>query len=478
MSIPGFRSGKYDRMAPISNGLRTVLTWGEGDQTAGSKLIQHQIRDDLRSCDTYYGSFSRNYKNPSTHGPMRNVFGQCTRSAVTKTFFCACCKFANPEVILDNLLVYYFMPFYNAELYQGIGVTHLVGRAALHDLSDMETMADFQSGRFEWIEFVTRHFSRLHWRAVKCEEERMLTEWASFMRQVNEVERNEGLLSISEDQRNELLSQLLPDIPGEPEDGGFLYQVQWKDRLTKSMTDQVKHYFTEIGLEEMEDDPLYPFALCDILDVCFMHGLKDPETEPELWIDSVVIKPEVIRRRVNACRNAFPEKLCLVRGPSLLDLSNFHTLLATVMPWCPESADLVRCQEVLLGCAIRTMWVKYNGDAILEGVRFLTTTRFFGQKVVSELLNIYSFEGCKIEAEWMRPSQLVQSNYNTATFAVCLKCTAAEADLINAAYKNLFEKTCVSGETEWKFAGGKMEDEFARGCLVLVARSDTDEMEW
>jgi hypothetical protein len=454
------------------------MTWGDTEAEEAFKRLHQQIRTDLRSCDNYRGDFSRNYKTAS-RGAMRNVKGQCTRSATTKTIFCACCKFSNPEVILDNLIVHYFVPFYSEELYECVSITHLVSRESLGEISDLETMVDFQSGRFEWTRLVARHFSRLHWRAVRCEQERMLAEWASFIRQVNAFDREDGLLCMSEAQRTDFLTQLLPGEPGEPDDGAFLYRMEWADRLKTALNEEVKHFFTGIGLTMAEEAPLYPFALCDVLDTCVMHSFPNPESEPQRWIDQMILKPEIGRRRLNACRNAFPETRSLLLNPApLLDLCNFHTILEESVEWKPSPEQLQSCSEVIAGNANRTMWVKYAGEGIVEGVRYVLTSQFLGQNVLHDLLSLYSFEGCTMDAWWMREREFFHWNSFGATFAMGVRCDAVDAATLNGEYELLVQKCCVSGRIEWRYGGVRTEDEFAKGFLVITAKSEADEMEW
>jgi hypothetical protein len=275
------------------------------------------------------------------------------------------------------------------------------------------------------------------------------------------------------------MTQLLPDIPAEPKDGSFLYNSEWKERQRTALTAQVKHHFTEIGLEKMKEGQKYPYSMCDVLDTCMIHGFKEPKNEPQRWLDAIVVRPELTRRRVNACRDLFPEKLPVIQSPGLgIDLSNFHEDTMHDLPWMPQNEELRSCQEVLEGHASRTMWVKYSGDGVQEGVRFVSTSRFFAQKVLHELIDIYSFESCKMEAIWMRAFQMQQCNCNTATFAVGIRCLATDAIDINAQYKILFEKSCVSGSVQWNFTGPSSEDEFGTGVLVVMVKSETDEMEW
>jgi hypothetical protein len=475
-------SQKYERMAPIANGLASMLQWGTYGHGEDVSRIHKQIKEDLRSCTNYTASFSREYRSPKAPGAMRNVLGQCTREVDTKTMFCACCKFPNPEVILDNLLVHYFTPFYNDSLYEGVSLINLVSRQNLESIEDLQTLLDFQSGRFEWPHLVTRHLSRLHWRAVRCEQERMLDEWAGFMRQVNDIEREEGLLSMSEDQRTDMLTHLLPGIPGEPEDGGFLYRREWAEKLREGMTAQVKHYFSQIGedlAEGVGEEKVFPYPLCDILDNFMMHAIPPAQTPVQEWLRLVVIDPEIARRRVNACRENFPDELPAIHGPSpLIDLTNFHSLTGEAELWSPRAADLRSCKEVIEGNATRTMWVKYGGDCVLEGVKFITTERFLGQKVLQELLVLYRFEGCTFHVLWLSQLSAYRCDFRQVTFAVAIRCKAVEAGQVNADYRRLFEKCCVSGETQWSFTGPGSEDEFCNGFMVIAAKADDDDMEW
>ena len=442
--------------------------------------ILRQVRSDLRQCEAY-----KAYAH-STPAPeltfARNTAGQCTQQRPgSADYFCACCKFTDTESLLDGVISRYFAPFYCADLYAGVSISQLFAVHLLHALDDRQTIQEILSGRYEWTELVARHFSRLQWRALKCEQERALSEWANFISTVNSSPPGTAL-TMTEEQRSDLLAQLLPQVPPQPEDGAFIFRREWREQLTRGMAEQVEAYFAQVDIEPNKT-PSFPYPLYHILDSWLMHGFFEPETAEEHFITEVLLKPEKQRRMVNACRNYFETSLEIITDRTNLTLADFHET-DRHESWTPMQSELEVCREVLENGAMRTLWTHYNGGGQFRITyqRFFVCAEFFAAEVLQALLTEHRFESdCEVLFTWLRQEQLMQNNYNNKTFALAIECSAAAMANKATEYRRLFDELCISERTIIKQDVPADEDAFANGYFVILANGEEDErdnMEW
>jgi len=483
LRTPLFQSQSSQFVPAVSNQFRLLL--GHKGPYAADREIEfpeellQQIRHDLRQCEAY--AEWRKIEKPGKFSYPRNTFGQCTqRVNDVPEYFCGCCKFTNPEAVLDTLIARHFVQLYSTDLYNGISVRQLYQRELLHSLEDMQTVQEFLENKHEWLDLVARHYSRMHWRAVECERVRMLNEWCTFISYVNSLATMSSLL-MNEEQRADTFLQLLPGVPPQPRDGAFLYDTGWTDEIRKAVLQQVEGFFTQANIP-LRKQPPFPFPLYHINDSWLLHGFVEPVNEAEKFIADAILKPEKQRRMVNACRNYYDgdEALDLLTERTMLTLADFHH---DAPSWSPMESELRVCQEVLQHQAMHTFWSFYRGGELsVQFQRFFVTPAFFGHQVLQALLTQYQFEEeAEVLFTWIRREQLYLTNYNDQTFVLALEASVYAMMESMAGYRDLLSKYCSADRVVIHEQLPSDNDAFAVGYFVILVNGEEgyrDNMEW
>jgi len=435
-----------------------------------------QVCYDLQACDAYKEHFVRvTMVQGKTFS--RNAFGQCTQQAQPGAieYFCSCCKFTEPETLLRMLLARYFAAFYARELYAGISIDRLHTVQSLDSLEDASTLQDYRSGRYNWQTIVARHLSRLHWRAVRAEQERMLSEWANFINSANRIAPGKPINNNTV-QRQHLLTLLLPEYPPQPRDGQFLIQERYRLLLYGSVQQRVAQFY-EYNRTEMNEKPLDSYPLCDVLPNYTLHGFIKPTTPAGEFIGRCILEPENARRNVNALRNFYkdPDKKIVRLEPILertnLGVETFH-LSNTHDVWRPTDAELEVCSDILDGQSMRTFWTRYDGspNVRLAYQRYFVVPDFeCAAEILEYLLFVHIFdEVCVAKLRWIAGDQLQCTNYTDKTFAVAIPCQAKDVGALGVELKKVVREHCVAADVQFK---GKLPDGkkyFSQGYAVIT----------
>lgn len=445
-------------------------------QSENTHLLE-RIVNDLRYCDAYKKLNRVPQVQTETH--WRNIYGHCTHfHAGTQELFCNCCKFQMPEKVVETTIANYFVPFYDPEMYRGVSIDHLMPVDTLDGLSDEYTLQDFCQQQYTWHQLVTRHYSRLHWRAVRSEQERMLLDWIDFMRQINSA----GDIELKEAQREIMFNILLPELPTAPSDGAFLCRKTMESGMREAIAEQVKRHYEECQLT-LYKHTSFQFPLCEIIDVWLMHELKAPSTPIEHFIDQTIHRPERIRRIVNACRNWFEEAL---------DLLTYSTNLTSMTfmnepnddNYTPSSCDLQFARYILdqkQDALLKTFWCNYTGGTdLIRFNKYFVCNEFFLMELLQHLCFEYTFEySCIIDVIWNSNDKQDSFYCGKSVYGISYPCVGENARSELKSLQEFFEENCIcSGVKFNKVVLPSPQQFFTNGFLNVVVSHDEMDTMW
>ena len=440
-----------------------------------SDLITRIVHD-LQCCDAYKKLNKIPQVRHETH--WRNIYGHCTHfMAGTQELFCTCCKFENPQTVIENTIANYFIPFYDPEMYRNVGTDHLMSVDLLEGIGDEYTLQDFCSQRYSWIQLITRHYSRMHWRAVHAEQERLLLDWIDFMRQINST----GDFEMKEAQRKIMFNTLLPELTAIPSDGAFLCQKTMETEMRDTIKEQVKRHYEECQLTIFKRP--FQFALSDITEVWLLHEPKSPSTPIEHFIDQTIHKPERIRRIVNACRNWFSDPLDVLHYPSdltsmtFMNEPNFDTYI-------PSNCDLQFARYILdqkQDALLKTFWFRYEGgfDPILLN-KYFVCEQFFLMELLQNLFDQYPFEySCHVVLTWV-PNLAQEVFYcGKSIYAVSYPCSGENAKEEVSSIQEFFDQHCVCEYVRFnKITLPTPQEFFSAGFMNIIVSHDEMDIVW
>lgn len=435
-----------------------------------------RIIDDLQCCDAY----KKMNKIPQVLYPThwRNIYGHCTHfMAGTKELFCSCCKFQTPRTVVETTIASYFLPFYDPEMYRGISIDHLVNVDLLEGLGDEYTVKDFCEQRYTWTQLISRHYSRMHWRAVRAEQERFLLDWIDFMRQIN----SSSDLELKEAQRNLMFNILLPELPPTPTDGAFLCRKTMESEMRDAITLQVQRHYEDCEIKIFNRP--FSFPLCEITEVWLLHEPKAHKTPIEYFIDQTVHKPERIRRIVNACRNWFEEPLNLISYPTTLNSMTFMNE-PIVNSYIPSNCDLQFAHYLLdqkQDAIHKTFWFRYEGG--IESItynKYFMCNDFFLMELLQNLFNEYPFENvCNVDVSWVSSDKQDAFFCGKSVYGISYPCTGEKANQEVTSILEFFTENCVCERVRFNVMSFPTPQQFfSTGYMNIIVSHENMDILW
>lgn len=370
----------------------------------------------------------------------RNVFGQCLK---TKSLFCTCCQFGTPSTVLE-ILVSHCKKLFEHQLYEFNSVQSLLNPEFLGELSAEQSVADYGSQSYDWIQLVDRHLSRMHWLAVKSEQERLLREWTNFIIFVNS---RESEVSFDLETIERLKSTLYPNEPPKPTNGYFLLRKEHVEQMKQAVMDRVKAFFSTITLAfEIQIEEEYRYN--DFGEFWALHELPEPFTPAEQLITQILIAPERQRRQLNACRMYCGFNLRPVIYPTDLTFFTFsHT--PKQLSWKAMDEEIEACVMCLEhGKTKRVWWVPFTHDMTWFRRRALEATDLTYTDCLKRLLFEYSFmNGCLVEF-----LSYDGDDFEPSVFSIKIEVPVNEMQLFIQHTMDVFQEHCVANHIDMQIS--------------------------
>lgn len=429
--------------------------------------MKERILADLKSCNAYSGFCGIQVLNDDER-PGRNQFGECSNAMVnTKTMFCTCCAFREPSHILE-LLVHYFLRFYEPGYYNGFGTSALFAQSELESLDLRQSLVDFASGNYPWDLVVARHLSRKHFLAVRSEQERILANWTAFITFVNS---NRTGIVLKQKAVEYWQARLVPTRPPRPEDGAFLIAREQQEEIKQRIAEEVTRFYTGLELEpdlvETND-----FALCDMADAWSIHSRKEPQTDLDRLIWRLIECPEETRRRLNALRNFFEDELDPILSPTSLTFLSFAND-AERNAWMPAPEEIQACENFLnFGGLAKTWWVPLTEDTPLQRRKAFVIFEHQLESALCRLLLNYRFEkDCTVDVCWMPKEQEVDTQ--KALFVLLVQTNAVYFAEQLESIRSIFNAKCTAQGIIIN-PNPPPPGDIAPGCILIFVRESID----
>lgn len=405
-----------------------------GEYQQVDPILKERILVGFRSCEAYQ-AFCDAPSGDSLRR-IRNAFGQCLE---TKSLFCTCCRFGSPDVVL-NIMASHCRKLFDSQLYDGIAVNSLLAPEILGDLTLEQTVRDYASETYDWIQLINRHFSRMHWMAVQCEQQRLLKEWTQFICFVNETVT---LQSFDQAMVDHWMNLLYPSEPPRPERGFFLIRQEHVEQMKSAVIDRVRCFFATITVPfEIQMDEEYRYV--EFGEFWSLHEVDTPISPVEQMIQRLLIQPEQERRQVNACRMYCGGNLSPIRYPSNLTHFTFSNT-PVESSWHPFIEEVEACQQFLdHGKTSAIWWVPFTHDMTWFKRKALIVHKISYLDCLRQLLFHNSFmRGCVVE---FFPYE--NDDFDPGTFSIRVDLSLEDISEFMMHTMNTFNEDCVTSSIE------------------------------
>lgn len=433
--------------------------------------LRIRIENALKGCEAYE-RFEAITVNPEDPRPSRNHFAECSNSTCNaRTLFCVCCAFREPVTVM-NILVNYFVRFYEPGYYNDIAVAHLLPADELESLDLRQSLVDFSSGLYPWRLMVDRHLSRCHWMAVNVELERMLNDWTAFISFVN---GNINATQMKQKTMEYWQCRLFPARPPKPSAGYFLISKQDEKEMRKVLGQNITRFYLSLGLvPDLETTEGYNIS--DMAECWSLHHVGEPQSDVERLICRLIEAPERLRRQLNACRCYHEDDLDLVTKPCGWSHFTFAQDVDNDA-WTPLPEEIEMCRSFLSSESyMKTWWIRLVEDTPIERRTTFVVEDYQLEAGLTRLVLNFSFDAeCIVNVTWLPIEQDVDTS--KAKFAVLIPTTAVDFAENLDCVRTVFHTKCAAREIIISQTPPEYGD-VSHGCMLVFVRGPSKAAGW
>lgn len=400
----------------------------------------------------------------------RTILGCC--ASISTNLTCQCCKFTEPEQVLENRVFGLIAKLCEPSRYNGVSVYELVPECELGDLNispELMLFREIRNSNYLWRDHISRYFSRLHWVAVNFEALRLFREWIEFMRVVNESPK--VLLFSNSALEKELLERLVPAIPPRPQGGDFLHSVSHSENLRRYVQERVDGFNSIAYVFDTTPVGVGRFALYDVCDRFTLYSDANGISNSMQYnpvVERLIFERERNRRHVNSVRESATADFGCYQTPCK-GITVMESLLeefgSTAYNWSFTAEDLSLCDWILGG--VLDIWNEF-----IPGETDTTISNYFrcGVKVSSILFATLFIQrpcptACRVGVKVFSNIGEVQDlAYIACTFATAIELKVGSIRFFLEQTENWIRKKCVADSFCFEY---EPYDELLEKCVIV-----------